>query len=179
MRTGFLVVAALQERREAARHEAAHGQVVSGIQAAREPPRHDEQPKPNEAAEKVRPFEHRQRKDARERRDALRLRRRGPREHQHRARQQREHRQQFWGDCRRERPERVAPLHDMVTSLVELVDEQDAQGGDQRQQVVNDTIDRERRQELVCGEPRLQQQDHQRLEHADAARHMADERDEL
>ena len=65
------------------------------------------------------------------------LRRRRPREHQHRAAEQREHRQQLRRDGRRQRAEGVAPLHHVVPAVVELVDEQDDQRDGERQQVVD------------------------------------------
>jgi hypothetical protein len=67
----------------------------------------------------------------------------------------------------------------VVPALVELVEEQHGERGHERQQVVHQPVDGQGRQELVGRQPRLQEEDHQRFEHADAARHMAHERDQL
>ncbi len=174
---GCLVVESLEQRQHDAGAKRRHGQAVRVGQPPRQAPRRQQQERAGQAGAEVRDLDDRQRQRVGQPGQAPAFRRRRGRSQQHAAGQHREDREQLRRHRRGEGAKGIAPLHHLVASLRDLVDDQHQQRPDQRHQVVDHAEQRQGRQHLDGGQP--QQQHHQRLEHAEAARHMADERHQL
>ena len=169
----LLDIRTFQQREHDARDQPGHRQVIGAVQPPEQPARQDQQREARHRVQHVADLQHRQRKDAPHPLQPVRQGRIGAREQQHRARE----RHQRADDLRRQLgQEPLHTLHGVAEAGApgrKLVGEGQQRRQRQRQYEVDAAIGKDAADQRRLGNIR-QHQDHQRLEHTDPARHVAD-----
>ena len=172
---GLLVVETLQDRCGDADENAARRQVVRHVEPSRQTLRHEQQRDADDAADEVRYLDDTEWQETLEKLEPARRRRRRARQQQHDARDERERREQPRRELFFDPAENRRQHRRLRSTLSQFVGDQRDQRNRQRQQVVNETKDDERRQQARRLDVRLQQHEHQPLEDSDTTGHVADE----
>jgi hypothetical protein len=169
----FLVVPALEERRDDPRRNDSHGRQPRAIQPPREALRQQQQRGARDASEEMRSLDHAERQHTIEKRETARGGRRRAGEQQDDPGDEREHREYARRELLGQPVECRPDARRLRPSLRKLVGNKDDKRDGKRQQVVDRSIHEQWRQQRLRRQVRVQQQNHQSFEHADTTRHVA------